>query len=209
MIGKETINFVGNPPLQKEVNLAFVKMQQAARKEGIELAIVSGYRSFDRQYGIWKRKYRQFTKDGLTPLEAIQKIISYSTIPGTSRHHWGTDMDIIDRNAKQPTNVLNANNFLTGGCYEKMYVWMRKYANSFGFYEVYTNEPQRKGFEYEPWHYSYADIALPILEEYQKIDLLKLLQQTKMEGSEYFTKEFVTAYRNENILDINPILLPS
>ena len=34
----------------------------------------------------------------LEPKKAISEIIRFSTVPGTSRHHWGTDIDIIDGN---------------------------------------------------------------------------------------------------------------
>ena len=83
-------------PLAIEAGKAFNKMQIHAKKEGIILEIVSGYRSYDRQKSIWNRKYKSNEASGLSPKKNIHKIIEYSTLPGTSRHHWGTDVDIID-----------------------------------------------------------------------------------------------------------------
>jgi LAS superfamily LD-carboxypeptidase LdcB len=81
---KETI------PLAKKAGKAFEKMRKAAKKEGVVLEIVSGYRSYDRQKAIWNRKYKANETAGLSPEQNIKKIIEYSTLPGTSRHHWGT-----------------------------------------------------------------------------------------------------------------------
>jgi len=81
------------------------------------------------------------------------------------------------------------------------------HSEKYGFYEVYTNNPERKGFKYEPWHFSYAPIAKPMLQEYKKLDILKVFQEEKILGNEYFTSKFIHKYRSQNILDINPELL--
>ena len=80
-------------------------------------------------------------------------------------------------------------------------------ANSFGFYEVYTNNANRKGFKYEPWHFSYAPVSKPMLVEYKKLDVKKIIQQEKILGSEHFTDTFIANYRERHLLDINPELL--
>ena len=98
LMGKADIDLYGEDiNLRKEAHDAFVKMRDAAAKEGIKMQVVSSYRSFYRQASIFEAKYERYTDvDGMEPLPAIDKIIEYSTIPGTSRHHWGTDVDIID-----------------------------------------------------------------------------------------------------------------
>ena len=80
-------------------------------------------------------------------------------------------------------------------------------ANDFGFYLVYTETKNRKGFKYEPWHYSYAPLSIPMLTEYRKLNILKLLQKEDFFGIEHFTNRFVRTYIQDNILDINPVLL--
>lgn len=193
--------------LRKEAYDAFVKMRTAAAKDGISIHVVSSYRNYAHQNRIWERKYKRFTKQGLSPLNAIKKIIEYSTIPGTSRHHWATDIDIIDKSASYSGDVLVPKKFHGDGPFCKLREWLETNANSFGFYIVYTDRSNRKGFKYEPWHYSYAPISKPMLQEYKKLDVKKMLQAEKLLGSEHFDEDFINSYIKENILDINPELL--
>lgn len=214
MISYDELIGKGNPTLygegfklRKEAYESFLKMKSEAKKEGINIQVVSSYRNFDHQNRIWTRKYSKFTKQGLTPKNALNKIIEYSTIPGTSRHHWATDIDIIDGNSKQPKHVLNEEHFHGNGPFCKLKEWMDKHSESFGFYLVYTNNANRNGFKYEPWHYSYKPLSKGFLKAYQKIDLFNMIQKEKLFGSEHFTKNFIDNYINQNILDINPKLL--
>lgn len=207
LMGKSSIPFHGEGyQLRKEAHLAFLKMKTEAAKAGIQIKVVSSYRSYAHQNRIWERKYKKFTAEGLSPLSAIQKIIEYSTIPGTSRHHWGTELDIVDAIPKQPRGLLLEKNFHGDGPFCKLKEWMDQNANSFGFYLVYTQEEQRKGFKYEPWHYSYVPLSIPMLKAYQKLDIAQELKNTKLLGSTSFSQEFIQKYIDENILDINPIL---
>ena len=211
LIGKGNPDIIGETytgKMHKEASKAFLKMKAAATQENIAIQVVSAYRNFERQKEIFEAKYTRYTGQGLAPLEAIEKIIEYSTIPGTSRHHWGTDIDIIDSNGKpKPKNVLEPNNFHGKGPYCKLKDWLDENANAFGFYEVYTNNANRKGFKYEPWHFSYAPVSIPMLQAYKKLDVRKILLKEQILGSEYFSQAFIEKYRSENILDINPKLL--
>lgn len=207
LLGRVQPTLVGEANLRKEAAEAFTKMKVAAASKGIEIQVASSYRSYQRQEQIWNGKYERFTKQGLSPVEAIDKIIEYSTIPGTSRHHWGTDLDIIQGGKPKQDDSLLARHFEEGGLYRELKVWLDENKESFGFYEVYTNAPGRKGFNYEPWHLSYKSLSHPMLQEYKTIDLKALLQQMKLKGSEHFTDTFIQRYRSENMLDINPKLL--
>lgn|SRR5690554_4187206 len=204
----------GNPTLhgtgfqiRKDAFDAFTKMQNAALKDNISIEVVSSYRNFDHQNRIWERKYKENTQQGLSPEEAIQKIIEYSTIPGTSRHHWGTDMDLIDGNVVRPKSVLSPGHFEDNGNFVKFKKWMDEHCRDFGFYLVYTNKPERKGFKYEPWHYSYKPLSCNYLQAYKKLNLKDILNKESLMGHEYFTDSFLEHYHSENILDINPELL--
>jgi LAS superfamily LD-carboxypeptidase LdcB len=211
LIGKGNPDLVGTTytsTMHKDASEAFQKMKNAAALEDISIEVVSAYRSFERQKEIWEEKYRRFTGQGLSPKKAILKIIEYSTIPGTSRHHWGTDIDIIDGNAKpRPKSVLQPELFHGDGPFCKLKEWLTEHANSFGFYEVYTNNANRKGFKYEPWHFSYAPVSIPMLESYKNLDVKSILLEEKIQGATYFDTAFIAQYRKENILDINPELL--
>lgn len=208
LLGRKAPSLFGNEyKLRKEASDSFMEMQVEARKEGLQIYSVSSYRSYDRQEGIWNRKYDRFTGQGLSPTKAIEKIIEYSTIPGTSRHHWGTDIDLIDKRVPTPEDSLLEEHFNAGGCYEPLKKWLNKNANKYGFFEVYTNTLGRKGFHYEPWHFSYKALSKPMLGEYKEIELKQLLQQIKLKGAEYFTDDFIARYRRDNVLDINKELL--
>jgi len=208
LIGKGDPKFYGNDfELRYEAYNAFNEMQSDALKDDIQIKVVSSYRSFDRQKSIWTRKYKKYTDQGLSATKSIQKIIEYSTIPGTSRHHWGTDMDIVDGKYMNTPNLLSAKNFEKDAPFYKMKQWLNEHAESYGFYEVYTDNPERRGFKYEPWHFSYKPLARKYLEAYQNIDIAQLLKSEALIGSEYFTNEFIAKYIEEQILDINPELL--
>lgn len=210
LIGKGNPDITGDTytsKMHKDAKQAFSKMKTEAKKDGITIEVVSAYRSFDRQKEIFEKKYKKYLAQGETPEQAIQKIIDYSTIPGTSRHHWGTDLDLIDGSVPRPEHVLQAKHFHGTGVFCKFKEWMDANSERFGFYLVYTDAPSRKGFRYEPWHYSYAPVSVPMLQEYKQLDVKKILKHEQILGSEYFTDDFIKRYRMENILDINPKLL--
>ncbi len=207
LTGRGDLELLGTKvKLHPEAYKAFLKMKEAAFKDGISIKILSGYRSFSTQKNIWNRKYKKYTAEGMSPEKALDKIIEYSTLPGTSRHHWGTEIDIIDNSVKKTTNYLVEKNFTRGGSYEKMKKWMDEHSEKFGFYLVYTKNVYRKGFKYEPWHYSYKPISYSCFKKQTKSDLLYLLNSLEIEGSDYLTTEFLSKYFNEQVLDINPKL---
>ena len=207
LLGMSELNLYNDSiPLTLKAGKAFVKMQKAAKKDGILLQIVSGYRSYDRQKSIWNRKFKTNKANGLSPEENIQKIIEYSTLPGTSRHHWGTEIDLIDGSKKREGDVLVAEKFHGHGPYVRMKEWMDLNAAKYGFYLPYTQNPDRPGFYYEPWHYSYAPLSIPLLKSYVKMDLNKVLITDGLEGSTHLTSKFISTYFKENILGIAEIL---
>ena len=209
LMGKADIELFGKGiNLRGEAHDAFVEMKKAAYSDGIDLKIVSSYRNFARQEAIFERKFERYTEeDGMSPIAAIDKIIEYSTIPGTSRHHWGTDVDIIDGYPKAEGDVLVPSKFEAGGPYENFKKWMDENSKTFDFHLVYTDEPKRKGFKYEPWHYSFAPLSVPMLTEFRRKNILQLLQKETFLGSEHFTNGFIRTYIQNNILDINKELL--
>tara|TARA_Y100000996_G_C22467289_1_gene620619 strand:- start:10 stop:738 length:729 start_codon:yes stop_codon:yes gene_type:complete len=205
LIGKGKPDLVGNGyKLLSEVSEAYLKMKDAAKIDNINLKIVSSYRSFNHQKKIWNRKFSNFTNSGLSGQKAINKIIEYSTVPGSSRHHWGTEIDIIENNHNIKGDVLLPKLFHDSGPFEKMRVWMEENSEKYGFYKVYTNDKFRKGFLYEPWHYSYKKISIPYYKNYLKIDLLEILKEEKdLLGKKYLNKFFMKKYIDENIKGIS------
>lgn len=209
LIGKGSPELFGEGfALRKDAYDSFMKMKIKAAESGIKIKVVSSYRNYAHQNRIWERKYKKFISEGLSPIEAILKIVEYSTIPGTSRHHWGTDLDIVDGAVTQPKNLLVAKHFHDDGPFCKLKEWLDANSESFGFYLVYTDNGNRKGFKYEPWHLSYKPLSLDYLTEFKELDTLKTLQEERLLGSEHFTDDFIKSYISDNILDINPELLP-
>lgn len=144
--------------LRKEVYKAFKEMKEAAAREGVSLKILSATRNFDYQKGIWEAKWigQTILSDGTKASdisdekERALKILLYSSMPGTSRHHWGTDMDL---------NAFNETYFLRGEG-AKMYQWMKDNASKYGFCQPYTDKSGgRTGYEEEKWHWSYQPIS--------------------------------------------------
>ncbi len=207
LIGKGNPILVGKEyKLLPEAAKQFELMKADALKAGFKIHVISSYRNYTYQNGIWERKYKANQAKKIGAKQNIEKIIEYSTIPGTSRHHWGTDLDIIDGTRGVPADPLNEKHFNEGGSMHKFKLWLDEHASKYGFYLVYTNHPSRKGFKYEPWHFTYKAISEPMLQAYKKLDIKKVLQENKLMGSENFTDDFIEKYRNENILDINPVI---
>ena len=136
----------GEHYLRKEAAKAFEAMATAAAKEGLSLKSVSATRNFSRQKSIWERKW-----DALegSPGEKARSILTYSSMPGTSRHHWGTDLDI---NSVEPAYFETEEG-------QKVYAWLVAHASEHGFFQPYTAHAQRTGYAEEKWHWSYAPLA--------------------------------------------------
>jgi zinc D-Ala-D-Ala carboxypeptidase len=146
--------------LRKEVYAAFVEMHKAAKADGIKINIISSTRPFAHQKGIWDRKWTALNGKKLTNAEKAKHIMLYSAMPGCSRHHWGTDMDL---------NSLENGDFATGAVHGKVYQWLTEHASAYGFCQVYSarSTGRATGYEEERWHWSYMPTAGPMLAVYE------------------------------------------
>ena len=77
--------------LRKDAAEALENMFKAAKKEGLDLTAVSGYRSYKRQKSLHDTYVRRQGK---------AEANSVSAIPGTSEHQTGLAMDISSKSAK-------------------------------------------------------------------------------------------------------------
>ncbi len=138
--------------LRKEAAAALVRMCEEAARQGIDLKVISAMRTFDHQKGIWNRKWNERKAKIQKPAELSRNILLYSAMPGCSRHHWGTDVDL---------NSLTPSDFAAGGKYKKTYDWLTANAGSYGFCQVYSARSTGRihGYEEERWHWSYMPIA--------------------------------------------------
>jgi LAS superfamily LD-carboxypeptidase LdcB len=151
---------------------AFVAMRAAAAESGHDLVPVSSFRDFEHQTRIWNAKFRGerplLGTDGL-PLDAssltdeqkVEAILVWSALPGASRHHWGSEIDVIDRAAMPPDYrpQLVPAEFAPAGHFTALNEWLEAEMGQFGFFRPYRTE--RGGVHPEPWHLSYAPVSLP------------------------------------------------
>ena len=140
---------------EKQTFNAYLAMRDSALREGITLTIVSATRNFDRQQQIWERKWQNTQGNDSTK---VRQIMRFSSMPGTSRHHWGTDLDFI---SVEP-------DYWTHGEGLRIYKWLCANAHKFGFFQPYTADPARIGYAEERWHWSYAPLSKPYLEAYRQ-----------------------------------------
>lgn len=146
---------------------SFEAMAASAKKENINLKIISATRPFSHQKNIWEAKWMGSRKvDGKNLAETLknpvlraQKILEFSSMPGTSRHHWGTDIDL---------NSLQ-NSYFKEGKGKKIYDWLCTNAASYGFAQAYTpfGESRPYGYKEEKWHWSYTPISKEMTQQYK------------------------------------------
>ena len=182
--------------LQREAAEAFLTMQRAAASQGIDCQILSSYRSFTQQQSIWDRKWlgqlaildnsdKAIDTATLNNEEKLHAILRWSALPGTSRHHWGTDFDVVDRaNARhcQHTIELVASEYQPDGVCGQLTTWLKANAHQFGFEQPYATD--NGGIGIEPWHYSYAPLAQKIVPYLTKKLLATTIQESSIAGKE-------------------------
>jgi len=151
--------------MQSEAYEAFLKMAAAGESDGHSFCILSATRNFAYQKYLWENKwYGIFPINGTidacitypNELTRAKKILEFSAMPGTSRHHWGTDIDI---------NGLDNEYFDKEG--KEWYEWMTENASKFGYYQPYTaySKDRPAGYKEEKWHWTYLPLSLKYTHE--------------------------------------------
>jgi LAS superfamily LD-carboxypeptidase LdcB len=179
--------------LHYEAVASFLAMRDAARADGIDLAIRSAYRDFDTQMVIWNRKWsgerplydragQLIDRSRLNESDLVETILYWSAIPGGSRHHWGTDLDVIDAAAVPAgyTVQLMPAEFAADGIFANLNAWLAMHLRDFGFFRPYRSE--RDGVSPEPWHVSYAPVSMPALESLNLAALRRVLEASGIQG---------------------------
>jgi LAS superfamily LD-carboxypeptidase LdcB len=160
--------------LHPQAAAALQALRATATQEGIDLRPVSGFRDFAQQLAIWNAKFRgarplldangdRLDALALDEVRRVAAILVWSALPGASRHHWGSDCDVIDRNALAagtPVELL-VPEYGPGGRYAHLSAWLDRHAYDYGFFRPYDRD--RGGVQAEPWHLSFAPVAVPAL----------------------------------------------
>jgi LAS superfamily LD-carboxypeptidase LdcB len=160
----------GRCTLHEEVTGPYLALRAAAALDGIDLVAFSGFRDFDRQLAIWNGKFRgerpmqdragrPLDVHSLSPAERVTAILWWSALPGASRHHWGTDFDVMDAAALPPAYKLQVvpAEYQAGGPFERLTAWLDRHMHAFGFFRPFATD--RGGVSPEPWHLSHAPVA--------------------------------------------------
>ena len=141
--------------LRRETVEALKKMYDDFRKEHPKAPfwVQSSTRNFTDQKAIWDAKWKKQQSAGAKdPRNMALAILRYSSMPGTSRHHWGTDFDL---------NVLK-NEYFVSGEGKVLYRWLTRNAGRYGFCQPYTSG-RKGGYSEEKWHWSYRPLAGELL----------------------------------------------
>lgn len=182
--------------LLPEVCVAFKSMQQAAAEDNLDLQIVSSYRSFERQLQIWNNKWlgkatlldaneNALDATTLSDHEKLIAILTWSALPGASRHHWGTDLDVYDKKSVESTQndfQLVCKEYDDNGPCSQLNIWLRENASKYGFGRPYAE--YLGGIAREPWHLSYQSSAQQMMLQLNEQALLTNLKQSNILGLE-------------------------
>ncbi len=113
----------------------------------MDVSVTSAYRSYEYQ----KQLHNSYIQNematyGLTWAEAKQKVITYSSEPGTSEHQTGLCVDMH--------NLPSAD---ISFARTEAYRWLKENAHKFGFILRYPEEKVNvTQISFEPWHYRYV-----------------------------------------------------
>lgn len=188
--------------LHREAAQAFLAMQRAAEADAVSLWAVSGFRSVARQTAIWNRKFTAAIAKGFSPAEALTEVLTYSAPPLWSRHHWGTDLDLIQVHPKGVIELEEAD-WIEGGSSFEAECWLAQNAASFGFYKPY--DKKRRGFAAEPWHWSFEPLSRPDFAKLAELNWLPWLRSQAFLGADLIADDFDSLFKRY-VLDINPRL---
>jgi LAS superfamily LD-carboxypeptidase LdcB len=191
--------------LHPAAGMALRAMRDAAAAAGIDLVPVSGFRDFARQLAIWNDKFsgarplldrasQPLAADALDEAERVAAILVWSALPGASRHHWGSDCDLIDR-AAWPAGAaveLLGKHYAVEGCYARLAAWLARHAHEYGFFQPYDRD--RGGVQPEPWHFSFAPLAVTAQAALQPELLRTALADSGLLGRETVSRELPGIY---------------
>lgn len=185
--------------------------ESLAQKNGIDFAVASAYRSYERQLLIWNEKVQgkrpiRDAQDNiiniqkLNETELLNAILIWSHIPGVSRHHWGTDLDVFDAAwFKLHNEKLELCNeiYLNQGPCAKFHLFNEELSHhSMPFYRPYND---MKNFMKELWHYSHLSSVVEFEKEYTFKIFIKNLEQSPhlelrsllLKNADYYFQKFV------------------
>lgn len=158
----------------------------------IPFIIISAERNYNHQAQIWNGKWDHIYQKLKDPQKTALAILKYSSMPGTSRHHWGTDFDITSLD----------NKYFESQSGQILYEWMKHHMAHYGFCQPYTAN-RSKGYKEERWHWSYKRIASIYTKNYKDALVFNkdyLLKYLNFKGSKQIP---LVKYIQEYVFSIN------
>ncbi|QZN96960.1 M15 family metallopeptidase [Symbiopectobacterium purcellii] len=179
--------------LQPAALAAFTGLQQAAARDGFQLQPASTFRDFARQRHIWNQKFngerplldknsQPLVAAALSVAERCAAILRWSALPGASRHHWGTELDIYDP-SRLPQGArlqLEPWEYQADGYFAELNDWLTAHMAQFDFYRPFAHD--RGGVAIEPWHISYHPLARPAAQQLTPEVILEAWQHEDIAG---------------------------
>jgi len=175
-----------------QVLAALQELTSEALKQGFRLKIISGFRGFDRQLTLFNEKAKgtrtildakgeKVSLEGLSKPKLLEAILRWSALPGTSRHHWGTDFDVVDAHAIPDGYQVQLidKEVDEDGMFGPMHEWLDENLTEFGFFRPYDID--RGGVYPERWHISYYPKANVFQKAHSPGLLKKLLETSSIE----------------------------
>ena len=191
---------------QPESAEAFQAMRDDARAAGFDLLPVSAFRDFQTQLRIWNSKFsgkktlydmagvpRDFSR--LSPGEIIDCILNWSALPGGSRHHWGTEIDVVDGAAMPPGYQprLLPEEVTPGGIFFPLHCWLDENIKKYGFFRPYKR--YIGGMYPEPWHLSYEPLSAAAVSQVSIELLTAVIKESNILAKELVVERIPAIYR--------------
>ncbi|NQZ91214.1 MAG: M15 family metallopeptidase [Moritella sp.] len=179
--------------IHRQALTAFQQLQTRAKQAGFNLDVVSSFRSFEQQLSIWNNKF-----NGLRPIldhdsqpldhailseeQKVFAILRWSMLPGASRHHWGSEIDVCDYSALPAGYQLQLipQEYDEGGYLASLSAWLDDNIADCGFYRPYRQD--LGGVSREPWHLSYQPIAVPAQQAFTLALITDTLRNADIQG---------------------------
>ncbi|MFD2180308.1 M15 family metallopeptidase [Veronia pacifica] len=206
LTGRDTAHLtqVGDHWLNHHVVADFAMLREAAENAGFSLSIASSFRDFDRQCLIWNSKFdgrRPILDDAgtvidpslLTDSEKIHAILRWSALPGASRHHWGTDVDVYAKNLLPKETGLKLEPWEYDDGHQAAFsLWLDSNIERFGFFRPYQKD--LGGVAREPWHISHKATSFPYLQALTPDLLSHVLSESAVLGNATIVSELDSIY---------------
>lgn len=138
----------GNMKCDERIIEDLLCMMQAAKEEGVNIAICSPYRDLNRQEVLFNRKIEAYMNKGMSYMDAYTMSSQAVTVPGASEHQIGLAIDIVS----DDYTTLDE-----GFAETDAGKWLAEHSCEYGFILRYPKGKEYiTSIEFEPWHFRYV-----------------------------------------------------